>query len=159
MLKLWTPLLLKVQTRTTLEQNMMPIKNKRLHTIKKITITTRSRSSRSQMFVKIGVRKGLQACNLNKKSLQHRCFPMDFAKFIRTAFLWNTSGGCFWRMKIGTWTEHFWRIIWVPYNLEQVLCQWQEYEQSYPEFLWGNFAVVIPFPFVYQPCFRCKESS
>ena len=86
-LKLWTPLLLKVQTRTTLEQNMMPIKNKQLRTIKKITITTRSRSSRSQMFVKIGVRKGLQACNLNKKSLQHRCFPVDFAKLIRTAFL------------------------------------------------------------------------
>ena len=26
----------------------------------------------------------------------HICFPVNFAKFLRTPFLWNTSGGCFW---------------------------------------------------------------
>ena len=29
---------------------------------------------------------GLKACNSIKKSLGHRCFPMKFAKFLRTAF-------------------------------------------------------------------------
>ena len=33
---------------------------------------------------------------LLKKSLWHRCFPVNFAKFLRTPFLQNTSGGCFW---------------------------------------------------------------
>ena len=27
--------------------------------------------------------------------LQRRCFPVKFAKFLRTPFLQNTSGGCF----------------------------------------------------------------
>ena len=36
-----------------------------------------------------------QACNLIKKRLQHRCFPMKYAKFLRTPFLQKTSGGCF----------------------------------------------------------------
>ena len=29
-----------------------------------------------------------------KKSLWHSCFPENFAKFLRTPFLQNTSGGC-----------------------------------------------------------------
>ena len=32
---------------------------------------------------------------LLKKRLWHRCFPVNFAKFLRTPFLQNTSGGCF----------------------------------------------------------------
>ena len=31
----------------------------------------------------------LQACNFIKKRLQHRCFPVKFAKFLRTAILKN----------------------------------------------------------------------
>ena len=27
--------------------------------------------------------------------LKHRCFLMNFVKFLRTPFLYNTSGGCF----------------------------------------------------------------
>ena len=30
-----------------------------------------------------------------KKSLKHRCFPVNIAKFLKTAFLLNTSGGCY----------------------------------------------------------------
>ena len=41
-------------------------------------------------------RKEFQACNFMKKKLQHRCFTMNIAKFLRTAILKNTSGGCFW---------------------------------------------------------------
>ena len=30
-----------------------------------------------------------------KKRLWHRCFPVNFAKFLRTSFSQNTSGSCF----------------------------------------------------------------
>ena len=33
----------------------------------------------------------LQACNFVKKRLQHRCFPVDIAKFLRTPILKNIS--------------------------------------------------------------------
>ena len=64
------------------------------------------RSNRSQMFSKMGVLKilqtsqentcvgvffkrvaGLRLCNIIKKRLQHRCFAVKFAKFLRTSFL------------------------------------------------------------------------
>ena len=32
---------------------------------------------------------------LLKMRLWHRCFPVTFARFLRTPFLKNTSGGCF----------------------------------------------------------------
>ena len=35
---------------------------------------------------------GLRPATLLKKSLWHRCFPVNFAKFLRTPFLQNTSG-------------------------------------------------------------------
>ena len=38
----------------------------------------------------------LQSLFLNKVAgLRHRCFSVNFAKFSRTPFLQNTSGGCF----------------------------------------------------------------
>ena len=36
---------------------------------------------------------GLRPATLLKKRLWHRCFPANFAKFTRTPFLQNTSGG------------------------------------------------------------------
>ena len=33
-----------------------------------------------------------QACNFIKTEIWHRCFPVYFAKFLRTTFLQNTSG-------------------------------------------------------------------
>ena len=38
---------------------------------------------------------GLRPATLLKRGLQHRCFFVKFAKFLRTLFLQNTSGGCF----------------------------------------------------------------
>ena len=38
---------------------------------------------------------GVKTCNFIKKRLQHRCFPVNITKFLRAAFLQNTSGGCF----------------------------------------------------------------
>ena len=35
---------------------------------------------------------GLRPATLLKKSLWHRCFPLNFVKFLRTPFLQNTSG-------------------------------------------------------------------
>ena len=36
-----------------------------------------------------------EACNFIKIRLWRRCFPMNFAKFLRTPFLQSTSSGCF----------------------------------------------------------------
>ena len=44
------------------------------------------RSSRLQMFFKIAALK-IFAIFWIKRSLQHRCFPVNIAKFLRTAFL------------------------------------------------------------------------
>ena len=33
---------------------------------------------------------GLEACNFIKKTLQHRCFPVKLAKFLRTPFFYRT---------------------------------------------------------------------
>ena len=38
---------------------------------------------------------GLRPATLLKKRLWHRCFPVNFAKFLKTPFLRNTCG-CFW---------------------------------------------------------------
>ena len=35
---------------------------------------------------------GLRPATLLKKRLWHRCFPVNFVKFLRTSFLQNTSG-------------------------------------------------------------------
>ena len=37
----------------------------------------------------------LKDCNFIKERLQHRCFPVNNAKFLTTHFLQNTCGGCF----------------------------------------------------------------
>ena len=38
---------------------------------------------------------GLRTATLLKKSFWHKCFPVNFVKFLRKIFLQNTSGGCF----------------------------------------------------------------
>ena len=38
---------------------------------------------------------GLRPATLLKKRLWHKCFPVNFAKFLKAPFLQNTSGGCF----------------------------------------------------------------
>ena len=38
---------------------------------------------------------GPRLATLLKKRLWHRCFSVKFVKFLRTPFLQNTSGGCF----------------------------------------------------------------
>ena len=80
------------------------------------------RSSRSGMFFKTSVFKnsiiftgkhlcwGLflikKTCNLIKKRLQDRYFPVNIATYLRTAILLNTSCGCFsiFHTRILSWT-------------------------------------------------------
>ena len=54
--------------------------------------STRSRCS--QMFFKIGALKNFAIFRI-KKRLQHRCFLVNIATFLRTVFFKNSSGGCF----------------------------------------------------------------
>ena len=37
-----------------------------------------------------------QACNIIKKKLCHRCFPVNFSKFLTTLFYRTPSNNCFW---------------------------------------------------------------
>ena len=43
---------------------------------------------------------GLRPATLLESRLWHRCFPVNFAKFLRTAFLQNTSG----RLLLSLWS-------------------------------------------------------
>ena len=58
---------------------------------------TSGRSSHKGCYMEKGVLrnftkfKGKQACDFIKKRLWHRYFPVNFAKFLRTSFLQNTS--------------------------------------------------------------------
>ena len=64
----------------------------------------------------------LEACNFLKKRLQYRCFPVNFAKFLRKFYLRNHTGGCFCTLHssgiwwytvylIGKWMTHIFNII------------------------------------------------
>ena len=46
-------------------------------------------------FWKLTEKKPVSEFLFLKKRLQHRWFPINFAKFLRTPFLLSTSGGCF----------------------------------------------------------------
>ena len=71
---------------------------------------TNIRSCRPEVFCKKGVLRnfakstGKHLCQklffnkiatLLKKSLWHRCFPVNFEQFLKKPFLQDTSGGCF----------------------------------------------------------------
>ena len=72
-----------------------------------------NRSSRPEVFYEKGVVRNfakltgkhlcqslflntVQPATLLKRRLWHRCFPVNFAKFLRTPFSQNTSESCFW---------------------------------------------------------------
>ena len=60
--------------------------------LKNFTKFTGKHLCQSLIFNKLAV---LRPATLLKKRLWHRCFPVNFVKFLRTPFLQNTSGGCF----------------------------------------------------------------
>ena len=57
--------------------------------LRDLTKFTRKHLCQSLFFNKVA---GLRPATLLKKRLWHRYFPVNFAKFLRTAFLQNTSG-------------------------------------------------------------------
>ena len=59
-----------------------------------------NRRSRPEVFC----RKGLRPAPLLKRRVWHRCFPVNFTKFLRTPFLQNISGGCFCNKMKLEWT-------------------------------------------------------
>ena len=77
----------------------------------KISKSSHQRCSIKKVFLKISQNSQENICaivsffnkvasprpaTLLKKRLWHRCFPVNFAKFLRTPFLQSTSGHCFW---------------------------------------------------------------
>ena len=54
--------------------------------------STENRLRQSLFFNKV---TGLGPVTLLKKRLWHRCFPLNFTRFLRTRFLQNTSGRLF----------------------------------------------------------------
>ena len=54
---------------------------------------TEKHLSQSFFFNKVA---GIRPATLLKKRLWHKCFPVNFAKFLKTHFLQNNSGDCFW---------------------------------------------------------------
>ena len=54
---------------------------------------------------------GLRPATLIKKRLCHRCFPVNFAKFLRTAIFIETSGGCLWEEAINPPFRNFKRNL------------------------------------------------
>ena len=91
-----------------LNQHIIAITNKKGNHMRITTTFNMNKSSHSQMFFKIAVLKNfviftgkylcwslfltkfkvssLKACNVIKKRLQHRCFPVNIVKLLRTAF-------------------------------------------------------------------------
>ena len=54
-----------------------------------------AQSSQGNTYSRVSFLIKLQACALLIQRLWHRCFPVNFAKFLRTPFLTNTSAGRF----------------------------------------------------------------
>ena len=47
---------------------------------------------REKMKVRLLLWFSIRSATLLKKRLQHRCFPVNFEKFLRASFLQNTAG-------------------------------------------------------------------
>ena len=78
-------------------------------------------NSRPEVFRKKGVLRSftkftgryLRPATLLKKRLWHRCFPVNFAKFLKTPFLQNTSGDCFFLF----WSKSAYGCFWEEVHL------------------------------------------
>ena len=90
----------------------------------------------------------LSACNCIKKRIQQRYFPVNIAKFLRTTFLYNTSGGCFLILHVKT---KFQNLIWplrvLTYNSDWLRRNFCEGTKTVDVFhhlsmvLWNNMSV------------------
>ena len=76
-----------------------------------LTILKNSREKHGRRYHLFSKVWSLRLATLLEKRLRHRCFPVNFAKFLKTSFLYSTSGGCFciFRTVLDHW--FFWRYI------------------------------------------------
>ena len=66
---------------------------------------------------------GLRPKSPLEKRLWYRCFSVNFVKFLRTPFLQNTSGSCFWR-----WTSWYLQNLCVDFSMVYFFCnRWCNY--------------------------------
>ena len=72
--------------------------------------------ARDSFFNKV---TGLRPATLLKKSLWHRCFPVDFVKFLRTPFLKNTSG----RLPLVVWIFYSQELFNKGTVLSSIICK------------------------------------
>ena len=96
------------------------------------------RSTRSQMFFKVRVLKSyaifagkpeleslfdkvpvLQVCNFIKNKLPQRCFPVNIAKFLRTAFFIEHFRWLFLPFTT-TFQNYYWKDRWITVNKDHV---------------------------------------
>ena len=120
------------------------------------SISDKFKSSRSQMFFKIGVIKNFadfnwslflikfqgQACNFIKKRLQNRCFPVKFAKCLNTPFF----------------TEHFrWLLPLVEIQKKCTILNSEGLKRGTKRLNVKN-TQILHFAQSFQPVFTCPNS-
>ena len=54
---------------------------------------------------------GQKSATLFKNKLQHRCFLVNFGKFLRTPFSENTFGDCFCKTSLYNWSRNKWLLL------------------------------------------------
>ena len=114
-----------------------------------VPIIIKNRSSRPKMSCKKGVLKsfakftgkhlyqslffnkvvGLRFATLLKKRFWHRCFLVNFAKFLRTPFLHNTS----WRLLLHLAKNTYWSILFCSKWFSTTYKSWDNFR-----YLYGN---------------------
>ena len=85
-----------------------------------------SQISRENTYVRVSFNKvaGQKTWYFIKRRLQHRCFPVKFLKVLRTPFLQNNSGGCFWKQK-DILSSFYFLLLYIfhdrgPYHIETI---------------------------------------
>ena len=83
-----------------------------------------SQNPRENTYARVSLIKLQRTSTLFKKRLWHRCFPVNFTKFLRTPFLLNTSGGCFCKksQSLACFTKELWIIRVVQIVKKQEMC-------------------------------------
>ena len=76
-----------------------------------------------------------------KKRFWYRCFPVKFAKFLRTPFLMNNSGDCFWRMFHSTGNlKDFAKLLGKQIHVSKWIFQ-NVSENLFPKHLWVTISL------------------
>ena len=61
--------------------------SRRKCSVRKNVLGNLAKFTAKHLYQNLFFNKVMEACNLLKKRLSHRCFPVNFAKFLRTPFL------------------------------------------------------------------------